>query len=610
MKKIYWLLIVMVALAVGLTVWQRMGKSIAPPVPKSIEEIKSFQSEAEFQEYLAKARQLGTGALGMGQTMNRLDMASEGVVASAPRVSETNVQVKGIDEPDIVKTDGKNIYLSSQSDRVYLQMMPPYPLPEAKTRIIQALSPEKLAQLSQIDLNGELLLAKDTLIILGEKKITAWNVNGATSPQQKWQLEIKENHQTITARLFQDKIYLVGRDQINDEHPCLLEPLKGQVIDCVQIYHPVEPAVAEVVYSLMVIDPLTGKVEKSLALLGSSGHSVTYFSGENWYLTYPRNLGQSEITLGFFATTGRGLISAGVWAKLQKLQDYDLSDQAKQVEIQEILRIYQNDLKWQNDFNNRMQNYSQEHQREWEKTGIVKIALTSFQVNAAGSVPGQLLNQFALDEYQNYLRVATTVGNNANDVYVLDQKLKIAGQIVNLGLTERIYAVRFINDKGYLVTFRQTDPFYVLDLSDPAKPVKKGELKIPGYSGYLHPLAKNLILGIGKEGNEVKVSLFDVSSSADPLELDKYLLQEYDTEILQTHHAFLQDEKHQIFFVPGNLGGYVFGYQGNRLELLKAVKGNSIRRALYLDDYLYLVGEREITAFSEIDWQEIGKLSW
>ena len=123
-----------------------------------------------------------------------------------------------------------------------------------------------------------------------------------------------------------------------------------------------------------------------------------------------------------------------------------------------------------------------------------------------------------------------------------------------MGLTERVYSARFIQDKGYVVTFRQTDPFYVLDLSDPASPKLAGELKIPGYSSYLHPITKDKIIGIGKEGQNVKVSLFDASDPANPQEVSKYTLSEYWSDILNTHHAFLMDEKHGVFFLPGLFG--------------------------------------------------------
>ncbi|KKU39319.1 MAG: hypothetical protein UX55_C0039G0006 [Candidatus Azambacteria bacterium GW2011_GWE2_46_45] len=177
---------------------------------------------------------------------------------------------------------------------------------------------------------------------------------------------------------------------------------------------------------------------------------------------------------------------------------------------------------------------------------------------------------------------------------MLDEKLNIRGSVQGLGLTERIYSVRFIEDKGYVVTFRQTDPLYVLDLSDPARPELKGELKIPGYSAYLNP--------------QVKISLFDVSQPTQPAEKDKYILDEYWSEVLSTHHAFLLDKKHEIFFLPGGKGGYVFSYKNDKLELRKAISGVSAKRAVYINDYLYIIAEDKITVLNEIDWEKINEL--
>ncbi len=168
----------------------------------------------------------------------------------------------------------------------------------------------------------------------------------------------------------------------------------------------------------------------------------------------------------------------------------------------------------------------------------------------------------------------------------------------------------WIEDKGYLVTFRQIDPFYVLDLSDPKNPQLKGELKIPGYSSYLHPITKDKILGIGKEESNVKISLFDVSNPEKPTESDKYILKEYWSDILETHHAFLLDEKHQIFFLPGSQSGYIFSYQKNKLELKKAISDISAKRAIYINDYLYIIGENKIVVLNELNWERINELEF
>ena len=259
-----------------------------------------------------------------------------------------------------------------------------------------------------------------------------------------------------------------------------------------------------------------------------------------------------------------------------------------------------------------------------ETTGIVKISLEDFDIKANGNVPGVPLNQFSLDEYQEHLRIAINVGErifgwrwgiggasaSANDVYVLDKDLKIAGALYDLGLEERIYSARFIEDKGYLVTFRQIDPFYVLDLSNPKNPQLKGELKIPGYSSYLHPISKDKILGVGKEGSKIKISLFDVKSPENPTEVSKYTLEEYWSDILNTHHAFLLDKKHQIFFLPGAKGGYIFSYKDDKLELTKAVSKVNARRAVYINDYLYIIGDDKMVVLNEKDWERINELEF
>ncbi len=183
--------------------------------------------------------------------------------------------------------------------------------------------------------------------------------------------------------------------------------------------------------------------------------------------------------------------------------------------------------------------------------------------------------------------------------------MQVTGKITDLGLTERIYSARFVEDKGYLVTFRRVDPFYVLDLSDPRNPKKVGELKIPGFSSYLHPIDKDKVLGVGQEGSNVKVSLFDVSNPADPKEISKYDMTEYWTDVSSNHHAFLLDQKHSVFFMPAGANGYVFSYNGNVLNLQRAVTGLQASRALYIDDYLYVLGDAKMVVLNENTWEEV-----
>jgi uncharacterized secreted protein with C-terminal beta-propeller domain len=254
----------------------------------------------------------------------------------------------------------------------------------------------------------------------------------------------------------------------------------------------------------------------------------------------------------------------------------------------------------------------------------VKIKRDGLSIQATGKIPGSTLNQFSFDEWKGDLRVATTVGGQnpfymlggtnlteqVSDVYVLGANLEVKGSVKDLGKTERIYSVRFVEDRGYVVTFRQTDPFYVLDLSNSYSPLVKGELKIPGYSSYLHPLGKHMILGIGRE-QQVKLSLFDVSDPKAPKEVSKYeLANEYWSEAMDNHHAFLQDDKYHAFFLPGSRGGYVFSYEANTLSLVKALEAPGVKRGLYLNDYLYIVSDSGITSFREGSWEKIGEFSY
>lgn len=172
---------------------------------------------------------------------------------------------------------------------------------------------------------------------------------------------------------------------------------------------------------------------------------------------------------------------------------------------------------------------------------------------ASGEVPGRLLNQFSMGEYEGDLRVASTIDDwtgttpSESVVSVLrpaNGELQTIGQVRGLGLTEQIYAVRFMGTQAYVVTFRQTDPLYVVDLSDPTAPRVTGELKIPGYSAYLHPVGDGLLLGVGQNADlsgrtqGTQLSLFDVSDPANPQQLSTLMIGG-SSEAEWDHKAFL-----------------------------------------------------------------------
>jgi len=682
--KYVWFFLAMAGAGAILFLIFLFAKKVSSPPPVSekipvkiqkekIAEVKKFSSEREFKDYLEKAKNI-SGFLGGRGGGTPLEMkASEGAElpeASLPqtprmggepsRVSETNVQVAGIDEPDLVKTDGKEIYFSPS----WPEIMPldnavessadskePWPLRQkGATKAIKAFPPDELKIDAKIDKNGDLLLVGPTagetgkiLVVISSQryywtktanKIYGFDISDPEKPKEVWSMEIKDSSSIVGARLYKGKIYLAMKTDFSDNPSCLIEPLIIQnspfSVKCTDIYHPTTVVPAEAAYTALAIDPVSGKVEKSVSFVGSSDYtsSVVYMSPEALYVTYyyPGDFVKAQTS---FFSENKGLVPDWLVQKLKNLENYDISSSAKMTEFWELLGRYQNSLsnddrlKFENEIADRMGDYLAKHRRELDSTGIVKINIDNLDVAAAGSVPGKLLNQFSLDEYKGDLRLATTVGENfwggwgwrrgrssesANDVYILGDDMKIEGSVIDLGKGERIYAVRFIEDKGYVVTFRQMDPFYILDLADPVNPEKKGELKIPGYSSYLHPITKDKILGIGEEDNKVKVSLFDVSDPANPTEIAKYNLDEYWSEISQTHHAFLLDTKHEIFFFPGSKGGYVFSYTGDNLKLEKTVADTQIKRAIYINDYLYVIGEDRLVVLDEKNWEKVGEL--
>ena len=628
-----------------------------PVLPPASElTIGKFSSEEDFKAYLSEA-ELGYSGFtflggardaarpGLIEDSSPIDLfspleASDMGGGEPERFSETNVQVLGIDEPDIVKTDGKQIYFSPERNYYWRGFWPGEIMPprtSGETKIIKAFPLTDLVLENKIEKSGKMLLNNKILIIFSGDSIFGYDVSDSKSPQEKWKVDLAERNHLVGARLYKDKIYLTTRTAININNPCPIRPLSvGGVpleIKCTDIYHPAPKIPVDVTYTSMILDPASGQVENTVSFAGISGSSIVYMSENSLYLTYSYYGSIMQFYSDFLQEKCRDLLPAWLIEKIKKLDGYDISDMAKMMEFSVVLEQYisslsrDDELKLENELTNRMEDYYKEHKRELEKTGIVKIELEKFKVEATDGVPGRPLNQFSLDEYNGYLRIATTIGQggfwisglgggsvgggeSANDVYVLDKNLKITGQVLDLGLTETIYSVRFIQDKGYVVTFRQIDPFYVLDLSDPKKPELKGELKIPGYSSYLHPITKDKILGIGKEGSNVKISLFDVENPAKPSEAAKYTLNEYWSDILNTHHAFLLDSKHQIFFLPGSKGGYIFSYKNDKLEMVKAISGISAKRAIYINDYLYIIGENKIIVLDESNWEKVKELEF
>jgi uncharacterized secreted protein with C-terminal beta-propeller domain len=218
-------------------------------------------------------------------------------------------------------------------------------------------------------------------------------------------------------------------------------------------------------------------------------------------------------------------------------------------------------------------------------TVIYKFVMNNGDIKsvAEGKVPGSIINQFSMDESNGYFRIATTTyiynstkGNqNSNNVYVLDSKLKLAGRLENLAIGENIYSVRFMGEKAYIVTFKTVDPLFVIDMSNPVAPKVLGELKISGFSNYLHPYDENHIIGFGMDTKEVdenraitngmKVAMFDVTDVNNPKEMFKIEIGDRGTysSLLNNHKALLFSKEKNIMAFPVNLHEIKSGNKGD-----------------------------------------------
>ena len=200
---------------------------------------------------------------------------------------------------------------------------------------------------------------------------------------------------------------------------------------------------------------------------------------------------------------------------------------------------------------------------------VAKTIVNSFSINgteithkATGSFKGSCLNQYSFDEYDGNLRVAACYYDyrkavDVSCVYVLNESLEIIGELTDISDDEQVKAVRFMGETGYVVTFRNTDPLFIIDFSNPEKPEITGELKIPGYSTYIHPIADGYLVGIGYDGtdenvnsNTVKVSVFDVRDKTNPKETDTFVIKDAYSLVNENPKAFFFYSERNMIGIP------------------------------------------------------------
>ena len=259
-------------------------------------------------------------------------------------------------------------------------------------------------------------------------------------------------------------------------------------------------------------------------------------------------------------------------------------------------------------------------------TSIYRIDIDGLSIvpSARGEVPGWLLNQFSMDEKGGYLRVATTSGwvDASNGVFVLDSDLNITGSLESLAINERIYASRFIGDMLYLVTFRQVDPLFVINLTDPSNPRLVGELMVPGFSSYLHPVDADHLIGVGMIDGSVKVSLFNISDPEHPREASNVTVPGWSsTQALYDYKAVLYDPEQHLLVLPitsydnrtWNItsAAYLFRVNGTEVEtagILTVPQNEYLMRALYIGEFLYTITDTTIRAYQTSSMELVNKL--
>lgn len=489
-------------------------------------------------------------------------VAQNGKASGEASYSETNVRQDGVDEADVVKTDGRYLYtLKDNGSAVSI-------VDTANGKLKEAAS----VRVEEDDRIREFYVSDGHLILISEfnqeredgtwtyastdTRVTTYDITDPEKPEKAG--EVTQSGSYTSSRLTDGHLYLFTQYSVDvtsgitpKDKKDYIPYVNQQMLEADDIYLPPfsQAYMYEVVSSVDIAKP--GEIQDSKAIFSDGGE--LYVSNDNIY-----------------------------WYETQ------WSDKTETV----IKRISYKDGK--------------------------------LKAEASGKVDGYINDSFSIDEYDGYLRVVTT-DDETNGLYILNSNMKEVGSITGLAEGERVYSARLLGDTGYFVTYEQTDPLFSVDLSDPKNPKIIGKLKIPGFSEYLHFYGENLLLGIGMDVDEdgfttngVKLSMFDISDSSDVKEIQKYTLENvYSAAVMYDYKAVLIDpEKNVIgFAADGNNGEnyYVFSYNDTkRFECLmnETVNGNGYQsaRGVYVDNTLYVVKGNIIEAYDMADYQKTGDL--
>ena len=523
---------------------------------------------------------------------------STGSTNNSGDYSTTNTQVEGIDEADLVKTDGQYIYIVAQN----------------AIRIVAA-NAGSLTEITSLHLDvkknvQEIFIDGDRLVVIGTRNEYSYNPDGpmrvGAAMEEKMMMPPLYNPKNYT---FVD-VYDISTPQ----NPLLLKSHE------IEGYYNTSRKNGDIVY-LVANNNIYGDIYLPMVRDTATGYTLKEVELSD-VMVMPR-----------FPSQGFVSVSA---------VDIRSNDKAEVELIAASGAVtYMNDHALYigaSDYNG--------------NTNITKFSVQGLKVGYAGSgeVPGYLVNQFAMDEFENHLRVATTQWGADNSLYVLDSSMNVSGSVTGLAKGETIYSVRFMGNKGYIVTFRTIDPLFVFDLSDPTNPVMTGELKIPGFSNYLHPVSDTHLLGIGMDvvdiyqkdstGKEVvigqkqggiKISLFDVSDMGKPKEVSQYILGNSGSyaEALSNHKAIMFDDANSNFafdaWLTSDPVSYVsqqevaiLSYANHEITLKSILVSKqpeiygsdvpSFSRVIYIGDVLYYIQGSKITSYDYNNFKEIESL--
>ena len=563
---------------------QDTESSVQPEEVTASGEFKQADSEEELYKTLQELeKQTGSYARG-GDVMlleesaeiatmdaGAADTAANQKVTGEADFSQTNVREAGVDEGDVVKTDGSYLYILKSSGSVRI-----VDIRETKMKEVAEIQPEKLNEsIEDLYLDGDRLMlvttgyessmeeAESDMYTVNRYQYTALTVYDIT----------EREHPEMAGRITQEGDYRQSRK-------------KGDYVYLLTQYSP---------------------------SLGDSFEDSSVMP-----LVNEQKLAISDVYLPDQTSQSDYLVASGI-----NIQDPEnvISSKAIVSGAADFYMSSDNLFICNNNWNDGK-----------SSTEILRFACEDGEITAGAmcELPGFLNDTFSLDEYQGYLRVLLTEDSNgeSNSLYILDADMQVTGAIRDLADGETIRSARFMGTMAYFVTFRQTDPLFCADLSDPDNPQILSELKLTGFSSYLHPYGEHLLLGVGYEAEEetgsqtgVKLSMFDISDPSQVEELDKYVIK--GASYLPSDYnykAILADgEKNLIGFVCD--GEYlVFSYDEEKgfQNLLTYTMsdweywdGDASCRGVYAGDEFYIVDQDEVLCFDmNRDFTLTDRLSW